>query len=184
MAKQLHPVEAELAARESLIALSAMNRDAVIHTAATTCNVAWIRKAHRARRLEALVLGRFDLIDPAGNDPRPSVMVTVKTANHDGAITNACLLALYLGPDNTWEVNDRPARKGPDGNWHLNVPWSQYRGRTSGPPSVINGDWAGGPRPGAETPPEVTPGRLVEAAGLAGPKKNRLRAAWDALRGR
>jgi hypothetical protein len=156
MDDELHPVEAELEAADSLDALAELNRESTIRLAIRhTTDAPWVRESAQRGELHTTVLGLFELVGYAA--PWPALCVLVVRGRPDAPRYRAALLFVYQAPGSAgkWEVASRQAQTPAA----LEVPWSQYRGKGTGSPATpFNGDWTtkGLPRP-------------QDAAGPAGP---------------
>jgi hypothetical protein len=147
MDDELHPVEAELEAADSLDVLAELNRESTIRLAIRhTTDAPWVRESAQRGELHSTVLGLFELVGYA--TPWPALCVLVVRGRADSPRYRAALLFLYQSPGNAgkWEVATRQAQTPAA----LEVPWPQYKGKGTGsPPTPFNGDWTtkGLPRP-------------------------------------
>lgn len=132
-----------LCCHRSLARLGVLERGEVLKLATDLCDVDWVRDAMIFGPENAVtLLGRFDVTGPDRHTPYPAVLVQVRRRpRHKGQADRTAYVALYLTPENAWNVSTQE-----DGE----PPWDRYRGDREGEKSVLNGDVPG------TIPPETT----------------------------
>ncbi len=154
---------------DALDALLELTRDQAARIAADRCPVRWVGPADRAGVLEALCLGRFDLVNPDRPDlPWPAVLFVFSRPKSGLHPAVCCKAALYMSPDGDWEVSaDEPVETST--GRRLLIDWSQYRGDRQGPPGLVNGDAMPEVRPSSRSAPARVESRPSPAGTPAGP---------------
>ncbi len=133
--------EQDIVVGDALDSLLALTRDQAAAIAVQRCRVPWVAKAARAKTLEVVCLGRFDLANPERPDlPWPSVVFLLSRPKLGVHPAVCCSVALYWSPDGDWETSDREPVETPTGDRRLLIDWSQFAGDPDGPPGLVNGD--------------------------------------------